>query len=1373
MASLRDLIKNTGNFLKDTVTISDEERKRGKAPTTLERGGNLISEKIPEISANARQSVSDYFKPTENVRVRDFLREVPGATYDVGKEIVQGTARSFDYGGRKLFSEPLGLTDPVSEQRDTKLADWLYGGQEKRADSLGERGEVEFGVDSDAPIAPYLGFGITAIEFIPGGQGKGKQFTVLENLSDDLIEQFAKEKSQDVIRKGLVDSIDDIADEVVTKLADDIARETTPEGVRTVAKNTEDQVRAVTKFADEAARASDEDEFIAKVYEGAEKRTVDGGMSFGKSKFTPGETEQLDSYLRTLGPSPEDSTRKMYREITGEAGGTTGLASEAKKYKSAEEFIAKIEASGKQFEDVNEERLADIFNQAKKTNVRPEVVGEAMQEGAGGAAGSFQVLEDIVNGKKTDPEKFEEIIDAYGETQLSQPLVEMGPGKVRSILEEAIGKHRSQATGEEYTLYRIPTGKKEGVTYWSEDKWIAEGHRFEPEDDVLSMTIKENDPRVLMNWRTNEDIASENSTEWIVNTGREGGEAISDADLKAIKPREPTDVAEDALKMDPETGKLAEDGNKEIDNSLTDRRQREVAAKMLDPKQFEAALEAQKRGEIPFPELQARAGELSDNIVEIAEMEPGTVVTPERLESWRQIVNGQKLEIDKLKQNMLADPENQALREQHTEARKYLNRALVNVEAVRSEYARGLSASRLEDDTFKFPNAAKNINKVRDKLEPDAQIVFDKAIDNLDMENPSDVMNLLVKFNDADFAEKVVEYYRASLLSAVTTDVINISGAYLFQLGDIPIKAGAGALDTAKSAVTGSEREVYATEALELIMRTTTSLKEATIEAGRALMDEFYGYGMRRSLEEAGRKVPAIKGKKGKIIRIPYRFLSAMDLFIRTLKTNAEKRALGYRQAKKEGKKGLDAFARAKELEINPTADIIEMAEAKADRVLMLEDLTGLMRTIEKAKNKHPWVQMVLPFYKTLVGLVRETYRLTPARMIGERLPGRVGKVFTDKWTTNPSTRMEEISRQIMGTAMGATMVSQIMEGKLRVTGPAPKDPGEKERFYEQGKIPYSVYLGGKWYQYERLQPFSTILAIASQVANAWELYKESGEINAAEVEKQANLLMSETTRFIIDQAPFTGLTNFLEMIEGGPYSQGVLESGPNYLAQVFSGFVPNILFSVTRSIDPTIYESTGLRNSLMARIPGLQDNLTPRRNSLGETLQRSQSGMRQFLSPFKVSEVERQPIYEELERIDHSISMPSERVYGVRLSPEEYDVYIRDSGPRIREILNQIIDSSGYQKANVEVKRNMIDRVVREVRDESRGVLFPHYNRMRTKAQRMIANGTPEPQARKQAQDMLGVSPEASQLYAESMLEQRIDTGRTPRTLGDMLNQQ
>jgi len=101
------------------------------------------------------------------------------------------------------------------------------------------------------------------------------------------------------------------------------------------------------------------------------------------------------------------------------------------------------------------------------------------------------------------------------------------------------------------------------------------------------------------------------------------------------------------------------------------------------------------------------------------------------------------------------------------------------------------------------------------------------------------------------------------------------------------------------------------------------------------------------------------------------------------------------------------------------------------------------------------------------------------------------------------------------------------------------------------------------------------------------------------------------------------------------------------------------------------------------------------------------------------------------------------------------------------------LIDNAGYVRSNQEVKKDMIDRMVREKREESRNVLFPHYDRLRQETERLISQGIEEPQARKQAQDMLGVSPEASQLYAESMLEQRIDTGRTPRTLGDMLNQQ
>ena len=196
------------------------------------------------------------------------------------------------------------------------------------------------------------------------------------------------------------------------------------------------------------------------------------------------------------------------------------------------------------------------------------------------------------------------------------------------------------------------------------------------------------------------------------------------------------------------------------------------------------------------------------------------------------------------------------------------------LESSRSEGARLLGATRMQDDA---EIAARNLNTIRAALKPDKQILFDNAIDNLDLQDPIAVTKIIHQYQKIPFIYKVLEYWRAALLSALITQVRNTTGNTLFFAFDVPVRAFAGGLDVVRAKVRGKERTVYAGEALKLIYGGVRAVPQATREAMKQFRDEYYIYGsqgqMHRMNIEAGLRAPAIKGVKGAIIRIPFRFL--------------------------------------------------------------------------------------------------------------------------------------------------------------------------------------------------------------------------------------------------------------------------------------------------------------------------------------------------------------------------------------------------------------------------------------------------------------------------------------------------------------------
>lgn len=210
-------------------------------------------EKIPTIAkeqfTESKEAVEDFFEPSATVRddgsgiadpdlrIRDFLRELPGATGDVAKEIAQGTARSLDFVGRTLLPGDELKEPPTSVE--AKVEDFFFGGRDKRAKSLTDVGEIELGLDREKnPIlTPLAGAGIIGLDLVPGGQGKSKGFKqFIKSLTDDTAETLAKSTDAELIEQTVRESAPKMTDKEVTEITRELVNTKTADEVRGVAQ---------------------------------------------------------------------------------------------------------------------------------------------------------------------------------------------------------------------------------------------------------------------------------------------------------------------------------------------------------------------------------------------------------------------------------------------------------------------------------------------------------------------------------------------------------------------------------------------------------------------------------------------------------------------------------------------------------------------------------------------------------------------------------------------------------------------------------------------------------------------------------------------------------------------------------------------------------------------------------------------------------------------------------------------------------------------------------------------------------------------------------------------------------------------------------
>lgn len=543
--------------------------------------------------------------------------------------------------------------------------------------------------------------------------------------------------------------------------------------------------------------------------------------------------------------------------------------------------------------------------------------------------------------------------------------------------------------------------------------------------------------------------------------------------------------------------------------------------------------------------------------------------------------------------------------------------------------------------------------------------------------------NILSLGREVRTMDKIVEWATAIKLTSLTTDVKNILGNTLNTMIRIPERFVAGGLDFVGSAITGRSRERFATEAISDVIGMTAGLKEGARNAVKALADETFALQNRR-IEEFGQfATGAIGGRTGKVIRAAaFRKLTAEDLFFRTISRQGSIYAQASRQAFKEGLSGAEFAKRVKQLVDSPTADMIKLSKKEALKSVFQEDLQGTVETLNRLRAKHPWVKLILPFFKTPVNIAKVAIERTPFAPL---LPS-----FRKAFAEGGGARAEALSRVVVGSAAIMGFINYAQDGLI--TGGGPKNLAERDALYRKGWQPYSIKIGDHYISYRGLEPFSSYLNIASNIS---ESFKEPDDATAIK------LVLSIAEDFL-EQPFLLGVSDLFQAIEDPE------RSGAVFLNNFVSGaFIPTGVSWINRGFDPVFRKPRNVLQAVESRIPFLSENVPARLNVFGEEVKREE-GVLGRISPLpRVTDLKTNPVEEELERLNITVGFPSKVAFGKSLDDDEYDILIRNSGKVTFMILNRLVNSEGYKSLNEAEKERAINRVTTEVRNSVREKLF------------------------------------------------------------------
>lgn len=502
--------------------------------------------------------------------------------------------------------------------------------------------------------------------------------------------------------------------------------------------------------------------------------------------------------------------------------------------------------------------------------------------------------------------------------------------------------------------------------------------------------------------------------------------------------------------------------------------------------------------------------------------------------------------------------------------------------------------------------------------------------------------------------EKVVEAWKAGILSGPVTHVANVLGNTTFIALRAPIDVAAAVIGSMRG---GAEKVSFA----EPLMRVGGALQGTMdgLKLAAAVM---------KTGEEPGKSEqfrPAIEGTKGQVIRLPFRFLSAEDAIFRTMNERGELYSQAANTAAREGLNPATREFRERiaQLVETPTAEMLIASKEAGERFTFNRPLGEKGRAVQEFVRK--WhLEWAVPFIRTPGNIFKELTRMTPlAPLIKDwRIDFEKGGAARDK----------ALAEVAVGTSIMSAVFMHALNGNI--SGAGDSDPGKRRVQMAAGWQPYSVKIGDTWYNYQRLQPLGTLIGMAADVANVWDHLTEE------ESDKTPKMLSVAFANAVTNQTFLQGITNIVNAMSDPT------RFGPKLVQQFAGSAIPAIVAQPTQMLDPVAREVDSVLDAVRARLPGLRTELYPKRDVFGEPIKNKERlGV---VSPVTETTESTDKVRQEAARLGVSAADIPKKVHigkgsgkagDVKLEPGERDVFGDVSGHLAHDILSQVVNSPGW----------------------------------------------------------------------------------------------
>ena len=550
----------------------------------------------------------------------------------------------------------------------------------------------------------------------------------------------------------------------------------------------------------------------------------------------------------------------------------------------------------------------------------------------------------------------------------------------------------------------------------------------------------------------------------------------------------------------------------------------------------------------------------------------------------------------------------------------------------------------------------------------------------LDINDPVAINNFIRMTQQPRVWDYLTEYFVNSILSGPATHFRNMMGNTGALLAGLPERGLAAGVERVLAPVQGRAIERFWGEVPAAAIGALHGLDEGVrgslqvLKTGQRLQDV-------TKVELLEFRTRAFTGPLGRVINAPTNAMEAADAFFYSVNFRASLASNVIRQAKMEGLKGQGLINRIAELKSAPTQGLLERAAKEAETRLFRNDPGPLVKELMGLRTKYPPLRFIMPFVRTPANLIIFGLARSPAGFLN---PG----MYRNLAARNPEAA-DQIARALMGSMVAGGVAWQFTQGNI--TAQAPTNAAERDRFYREGKLPWSIKIGGHWVSYRDFEPFSITFGLISSAMTAIE---ETGE-ESADVTDVVGRAVTEMGRFLLDRSFFTGLSDTLSAI------QEPERYGSQWLQRMAGAAVPfsALLRQVAQTADPTFRKPEGVVERLESNIPGLTGRVPERVTAFGETPERPSPA----LFPVQISRESQSAVDAELERLNIEVGFVGKTIGGQQLTRSQQLQYQTIAGQETLRRLEVLVSKSSFQRLSDEDKETTIEKRIGDAREEAR----------------------------------------------------------------------